>query len=378
VLHVIDHTATGGAQVVVGYLLRSLMDQFRFSVAVLGQIGEFSQAYRQLGVPVFESPRWQGRWNPLPFLALPGIIDRQSIDLIHTHLFKAPIVSAVVGKLKRRRVVVHDHTGMYPQSLQHTALKPLVRDLYVRCYRRALGWCDRVLVLTAADLACYSRCYPEVAGKTTVLPNAVDLARYQLSHDAHAPCSVREELGLSSKTRIVLMVGRLDPRKDWLTFLKVAQQVQLESRQPCAFLVVGSGAEEAELRQFVQTHNMGGVFFLGYREDVASLLAQADVFLLTSKREGFGIVLLEAMAAGCPVVATRSGGPDSVITHGMDGLLADVGDVSGLAYHTLALLREAELHARVARQARLTVAKCYSLKAVAARMAGLYREVLQI
>jgi glycosyltransferase involved in cell wall biosynthesis len=174
-----------------------------------------------------------------------------------------------------------------------------------------------------------------------------------------------------------MMVARLDPQKDWITFLETARLVQEQMDQCCAFLVVGSGAEEQRLRDYAAARNIGHVFFLHHRGDIPSLLHQADVFLLTSRREPFGIVVLEAMAAGCPVVATRSGGPDSILTHGVDGLLADVGDVQGLTNHITSLLQDDGLGRKIVEAARRTVANRYSLEAVSARMADIYREVLE-
>ena len=174
-----------------------------------------------------------------------------------------------------------------------------------------------------------------------------------------------------------MMVARLDPQKDWITFLETARLVQEQMDQCCGFLVVGSGPEEQRLQDYAAARNIGRVFFLNHRGDVPSLLHQADVFLLTSRREPFGIVVLEAMAAGCPVVATRSDGPNTILTDGVDGLLADVGDVQGLANHVIALLQDDGFARKLVQTARKTVANHYSLEVVSTRMANIYREVLE-
>jgi glycosyltransferase involved in cell wall biosynthesis len=211
-----------------------------------------------------------------------------------------------------------------------------------------------------------------------VLPNAVDIDELGASTHKCAKKSLRRELGLSAETKLVMMAARLDPQKDWFTFLKTARQVQEQMDQCCGFLIVGSGPEEPGLRDYAAARDIRRVFFLNHRGDVPSLLHQVDVFLLTSRREPFGIVVLEAMAAGCPVVATRSGGPDSILTDGVDGLLADVGDVQGLANHIISLLQDDGFTRKLVQTARKTVANRYSLEAVSGRMDGIYREVLEL
>jgi glycosyltransferase involved in cell wall biosynthesis len=233
-----------------------------------------------------------------------------------------------------------------------------------------------VLVLTQEDVRSYLELYAIDPNKITVLPNAVDLNEFSFHAEYQAGRSVQQELGLSANTRLVVMVGRLDPKKDWLTFLQVARQVQQQSDQSCGFLIVGSGPEEQRLREYVRAHKLERVFFLGNRDDIPSLLHQADVFLLTSQRESFGIALLEAMAAGCAVVATRSNGPESILTAGVNGLLAEVGDVHGLTNHVIQLLRDKTLRQRLAHSARQTVSDHYSAETVATRMADIYANVL--
>src|SRR2546429_3066942 len=117
ILHVIDHTNSGGAQVVIHYLVRALKESFSFAIAVLGVAGQFSDAYESLGIPVFTLGHRGGRWNPLPIVRLADIIRRERFDLVHTHLFKASILGTVASKWVGSRTILHDHSGVYPQAL---------------------------------------------------------------------------------------------------------------------------------------------------------------------------------------------------------------------------------------------------------------------
>jgi glycosyltransferase involved in cell wall biosynthesis len=377
VLHVIDHTDSGGAQVVVLNLLRALKDSFSFEVAVLGQSGQFSPEYELLGIPVFTLGNGAGHWNPKPVTSLIHTIRRGRFDLVHTHLFKSNILGTVAAGWVGTNTILHDHIGVYPHTLKYHFPNTLSIHSYMYAYRYALSQCDRVLVLTPKDVRSYLDFYSLDSDKTTLLPNGVDLTMFSVSTERRGGNCLRQELGLGAESTLVIMVGRLDPVKDWMTFLRVSRQVQQQSDQSCGFLIVGSGPEEQRLREYVSVHKLKRVFFLGNRDDIPSLLQQADVFLLTSQRESFGIALLEAMAAGCPVVATRSGGPESILTDGINGLLTEVGDVQGLTNQVLRLFRDKSFRQRLAYSARQTVLNWYSLETVATRMAGVYREVLK-
>lgn len=375
VLHVIDHTGSGGAQVVIRYIVQALKERLSFAVAVLGRSGEFSAAYRALGIPVYELGG--SRWDPSPVMGLVQTIRHDRYDLVHTHLFKSNILGTIAAKLTGCRTILHDHTGVHPQTLKLYFPNGLLRHGYLCAYRFVLGYCDRAIVLTSATRQTYLQHYRVDPQKITVLPNAIDIHQFSQTNGHRRDGSLRAELGLSADTTLVIMVGRLEPQKDWWTFLEVSRQAKQASGHRCAFLVVGSGSEGPRLRDYARIRGLEHVFFLGHRSDVPALLRQADVFLLTSRHEPLGIVLLEAMAAGCPVVATRSGGPESVVRDGVDGLLADVGDVQGLTNRVIQLWDDGALSQRLAHSARQTVVNSYSLQVISARMANIYREVLE-
>src|SRR5262245_62301357 len=118
VLHVIDQTGDGGAQVVIRDLIRILRSRFTFGVAVLGKSGHFSEDYAALGIPVYKLGDRRNRWDPSPMLALMDVIRRERYDLIHAQLFKSNILGTLAAKLTGRKTILHDHIGIYPQSLR--------------------------------------------------------------------------------------------------------------------------------------------------------------------------------------------------------------------------------------------------------------------
>jgi hypothetical protein len=103
VLHVIDHTGDGGAQIVIRDLVRALKDRYAFSVAVLGRSDHFSDDYEALGIPVYKLGDRYNRWNPAPIAALINLIRRERFDLIHTQLFKSNILGTIAAHVNRSK-----------------------------------------------------------------------------------------------------------------------------------------------------------------------------------------------------------------------------------------------------------------------------------
>jgi len=376
ILHVIDHTEEGGAQVVVRQLIENLGKEFAFSVAVLGRPGRFSEVYQRLGVRVFEIGHGRSRWNLSSIIELVQIIRTGGYDLVHTHLLKSSILGTMAARCASRKVLLHDHSSVSPELMKLCFRSLPLRYIYLLLYRLALQFCHQAIVLTPAAKTFSHRHFFIDLNKIIVVPNGVDCRQVSdLKEDVGG--SIRAALGLTPETRVVVMVGRLEPEKDWMTFLKVARYVPKLTDVNCAFLVIGVGSQERHLRTFTVENKLNQVYFLGYQEDIFRLLSGADVFLLTSNFEPFGIVVLEAMLIGCPIVATRSGGPDSILTHEFNGLLAEVGDFEALAKDVVRLIQDHQLRRDLVQNARKTVAQFYTTENFSTCMADAYKEVLQ-
>jgi glycosyltransferase involved in cell wall biosynthesis len=166
------------------------------------------------------------------------------------------------------------------------------------------------------------------AGKIRVIPNGIDVERFR---PREPDGRLREQLGLDPTAPVAGIVAALRPEKNHAMFLRVASLVR--QKMPTArFLVVGDGPERAALESLAQELGVSeAVCFLGTRSDVPELLSLVDVLLLTSHSEANPICLLEAMAAGKPVVATRVGSVSESVQPGRNGFLVDPGDAAGMA-----------------------------------------------
>ena len=225
--------------------------------------------------------------------------------------------------------------------------------------------------------------YPE--GKIVVIRNGVDIARYGARSSGTA---LRQEFGLPAAAPLVVMLARLNPKKGVECFLEAAARVHRQCPDAC-FLAVGEAYKRGDagfrvdpvyrrkLHDRVQELGLGECFrFTGMREDVPEILAAAAVSVLPSYSEGVSNTLLESMAAGVPVVATRVGGTPEVIDDGQHGLLAPPGDAEAIATSVCTVLKSPFLAARLAAQARGRVVREFSFDVVVRRTQDLYLELL--
>jgi glycosyltransferase involved in cell wall biosynthesis len=205
------------------------------------------------------------------------------------------------------------------------------------------------------------------AAKVQVGYNAVEVDRF----GSPAPPGLREQIG-GGERPLVLTPARLDEQKGHPFLLRAAAELP-----GVDFALAGEGPERATLETLAGEMGIAErVHFLGYRDDIPQLLAACDVFALPSLYEGSSLAVLEAMAAGRPVVSSAIGGTDELIDDGMDGLLVAPGDAAGLASALRRLLDDAELRKAFARRARERVERDFTPTAMTQRVETIYEELL--
>ena len=210
--------------------------------------------------------------------------------------------------------------------------------------------------------------------KCIVIYNGIEIDKFQLPRNDE----LRKRFHWSAGERLVGCLGNIRSAKGYDILLEAA--ALLKNRQPgFRFVIAGQGKAGLQERLLEQRAALGleeDVEFLGFHDDPARFLSNLDIFLLPSTSEGFSIATIQAMAANLPVLATKSGGPEEIITHQQNGWLVEAGNPQAIAEALLMLSEDSRLCASLAANGRTHVAATFALDVMIDAYVKLYEQVL--
>jgi glycosyltransferase involved in cell wall biosynthesis len=358
--------SVGGAEILAAGLARHFRDAFRFLFVCLDELGPLGQQLRAEGFPVWLLRRqpgvdWRCSWR------LARLLRRERVDLLHVHQY-TPFFYAMTARVLCRRppVLFTEHGRWYPD---YPRRKRIVAN------RLLLERRDRVVGVGQAVRQALIHNEGFASDRVQVIYNGIDMGSFVCGGAPSA--TVRSELGVGAGQLLLLQVARLDPLKDHATAIRTLGHVVRQGVN-AHLVLVGEGPERSRIQEVVQQQQLEErVRFLGLRRDIPRLLSAADLFLLTSVSEGIPLTLIEALAVGLPVVATRVGGVQEVIEDGKTGLLAPRGDDVALAKHVLRLAGDPALSRQMAELGPERARALFSDCQMHDRYSRLYREMLQ-
>jgi len=211
------------------------------------------------------------------------------------------------------------------------------------------------------------------AGKITIIPNGIDIRPFRRIVDRGA---ILQGYGLAPESRVIGCVGRLDPEKGQHLLLEACSRLLMEDER-LVLLLAGNGSLASALKSEAQRLGIAGrVLFPGFVEAVPELLAVLDLFVMPSWTEGAPMALLEAMAAGCAIVATRVGQIPDMLEEGKAGLLVTPGDRTGMEEAVRMLCQNRRMADEFGRAAAQKAAADYSAETMAGRYRRLYDQLI--
>jgi len=328
---------------------------------------EVAGSLRALGIPVTELNQRSAYDLAVP-LALVRYIRRERIDIIHTHLLGADIIGRLAGFITRRPVVSTIHNARIDLDKE-----PRRRQWLERWTARL--WCSRLIVVSGLLRDEIAEWFDFPRSRVIAIPNGVDTARFRPAPGFDA-ADIRRKL-LGGDYRMVSNVARLVPQKAQ-SYLVEAMAPVLSARPDVRLALVGDGPLRDEVMELAARLDIDEkVVITGIRSDVPAILAATDVFVLSSLWEGMPVALLEAMAAGCPAVATDVGGVAQVLKHGVTGLLVRPADPPALAAAISECLDHPELARQRAAAAQKMVVAEYDITTMIRRWENVYRYELR-
>jgi glycosyltransferase involved in cell wall biosynthesis len=368
---IIDGQVTGG-NIVCLHLIEEAIQRGWDVLVNSPTEGIFCDILREKKVKVYHLNTTRS-FHWLSAVKIAHLIKSENVSLVHAHTpFAGSIISGLAGKLAGVPVIIHAH----------------LQD----------NWSNNLLIRTYQSLLNYwtnKNCYDAIIAvshqvKDALIAEGFDFRKFHVVHNGTPIVNgenldskiLRSKLGIPHDIPIVIHVGRLCKSKGQYLLLKAAANLH-EQGQKAVYLIVGKDLEQngaylhylKDMAEELQINH--SVYFLGYRTDIPQLLALSDLFVLPSDAEGLPLVILEAMAAAKPVIATSVGGVAEIVIHQETGLLIPPEDVSALADAILWMIENPESAGLMGSKGLEIVQASFSVEKMQQEVFSIYEQVLE-
>lgn len=362
VLHVADSAGWAGGETWLLRVASALDRRFRLSV-VVPEPGPLVERLRALDVAVHEAPMAARLVNPAALAALVRVFRRVAPAIVQSHGARSNVYVRLAARVARVPAVVSTvHNSLYDYPVG-----ALRRRVYVTMDVATSPLADRIVAVSGAIARDLVERYGLPPAKVVVVRNGIEADAF-----AAQATNVRARLGLAAGDRVVAVAARMTEQKGHAHLIDALPAIAAAvPGVRCVF--AGDGPLRAALEAHARRRGVAGrCLFLGARDDVAAVLASADVVALPSRSEGLPFAVLEAMAVGRPVVATAVGGTPEAIDDGRTGLLVPAGDTAALAAALARLLGDPDVARRMGEQGAARVRREFSLAGMVGALADLY------
>jgi glycosyltransferase involved in cell wall biosynthesis len=361
VLHITPSFGVGGAEQMAGHLMVGLSESHDVAGAGLYPAMNSSIEHRLMraNIPLWHLGKRPG-FDPRLFWSLDRVFEKVRPHVVHTHL---SVLRYALPGLLRRRVPVVVHTLHNLAEHETDAFGRLVQWF---AFRHAV-----LPVAISREVAASVKRVYGVECKAMV-PNCIPVDNYR--RNLADRVRWREKERFERDAILFTCVGRLEPQKNPLLLVEAFAALN----DPRTHLVMlGEGSLREQVAAYIQQHELGRrVHLLGKRSEVAECLAASDVFVLSSNWEGNPLAVMEAMAAGLPVIGTAVGGVPELVESGRQGILVPPGDCLAFANAMRTLLNDPHKRASMANAARALATAAFKVERMAQGYASVYQAAL--
>lgn len=363
-LHLKTSAGIGGAETLLEYWPKYL-DKERFEQFVIfAEVGPLVEIMKKSGVGVYCFPEMNGARGFFVIRKLIDIIRKNDIDVIHAHGARVNLWGSLASL----------YTGVPIISTEHNIdlwrdngfVFVLIDKFSQKINKYRVGGSPAVCKMLVAQEGMPKE-------KVVCIENSIEVERFTSPGDA---AKIEAQLGIKSDTRIIGTIGRLVEQKGHRYLIEAAKTI-VNKFDDVKFLIIGDGPLRKELEALSDSYGLKEkIIFAGQRTDLSDLFAIMDTFILPSLTEGLPLVILLAMAAGLPVIATRVSGVPFVIEDGVDGLLCEPRDAQSLVEKMEVLLSDEMLAHRIGSRGKEKVILKYRAEDMIAKYGKLYKEIV--
>lgn len=366
ILYLITGLHVGGAEMVLYRLLKKLnREKYEPVVVSIIPIVGIGERIEEEGIKIL-SLNAKFKCNPLIIWRVISIIKKEKPQILHSFLFHANFLGRVIGKLRNVPIIISSiHSEYFGGILREKLLKWTDRFCNITTIV-SKGAAERMI-----DLKVVSK------NKLKVIYNGIDLENFPF-RKLEARTKIRKELNIEENKKILISVGRLHEAKGCPYLIK-AMKILKEKYPHILLIVLGEGPEGKKIEEQIKELKLEkNILLLGQKENISEYLNASDVFVMPSLWEGLPIALLEAMACGLPVVATRVGGVPEVVEDGKSGFLVELKNPRGLAEKIIKTLEMSEEERKkMGERGRKIVEKKFSIEQMVKEYENLYQELLE-
>jgi len=354
-------------------LIRGLSQESRMSEQEAAAVEKNLTEAEKNGIRIITLPELVRNISPVSdfktLFSLINIFRQERPDIVHTHTSKAGILGRWAAFFAKVPIIVHTPHG----HVFWGYFNRLKTSAFVFFERLTARITDRIITLTEQEKKEHLRFAIASEGEFTVIHSGVDLTGFS-NAKVDAP-EMRKKLGIPEESFVVGTVGRLTPVKGHRYLIEAAAEL-VRQKTDILFVFLGDGELLNDLTEMASALGIKDhVKFLGWRPDVADVMATFDIFVLPSLNEGMGKVLVEAMAMAKPIIASNVGGIHDLITDGENGLLVSPADHEAIADAILSLYRDSAKTKRLCEKGK-AIAAGYSADAMIQKIDHLYDEVI--